>query len=109
VIYELNRMAPEQIDTLETFLFVLFWLVSIPFAWLYSEKRGRDPWVWAAMAALISWIAVLCLRLLPDKSKPPAAPFVKSVDEQPQREGISERAEQIQAEQILHDLRAKPR
>lgn len=65
-------MTPEQIDALERLLFLLFALIWIPIAWMYAEKRGRRPWLWALIAFFISWIALIILRLIPDKRKPSA-------------------------------------
>ena len=62
-------MTLEQIDALERLLFLLFALMWIPIAWMYAAKRGRRPWLWAFVAFFISWIALILLRILPDKSK----------------------------------------
>jgi hypothetical protein len=58
-------LAPEQIDAIENLLFFLFALLSVPFAWLYAQKRGRRPWLWSLFAFFIAWVAILLLRLLP--------------------------------------------
>jgi hypothetical protein len=97
-------MTPHQIDALEQLLFLLFSLLFVPIAWLYAEKRGRRPWLWALLAFFISWIAVLLLRLLPDKSAPPTLPQTATGMTEGENGGQSERLEQIRAQQHLRDL-----
>jgi hypothetical protein len=65
-------MSPQQIDALERLLFYIAGLVAIPLAWLYAEKRGRRPWVWAFVSLLLGFITLLVLKILPDQAKRPA-------------------------------------
>jgi hypothetical protein len=75
-------MTPDQIDALEELLFLLFALTAIPISWFYAKKRGRRPWVWALLAFFIAWIAVLLLRVLPNRSGNTPLSTVESADTQ---------------------------
>ena len=97
-------MTPDQIDSLEQVLFLLFSLLFVPIAWLYAGKRGRRPWLWATLALLISWIAVLLLRLLPDKRAPAVASQGDASVPDNENGAEIQRVERIKAEQHLRDL-----
>jgi hypothetical protein len=97
-------MTPPQIDAIEQLLFLLFSLLFVPIAWLYAEKRGRRPWLWASLALFISWVAVLLLRLLPDKTVPPTLPQTAAGMTEGENAGESECLEQIRAQRHLRDL-----
>ena len=92
-------MTPNQVDAIGELFFLLFSLMWIPISWLYAAKRGRRPWLWALLALFISWLAVLLLRLLPDKTKS-ALPSGRADDGVREAEHI----ERIMAEQNLRDL-----
>jgi hypothetical protein len=97
-------LAPEQIDAIETLLFFLFALLSVPLAWLYAQKRGRRPWVWSLLAFFVAWGAILLLRLLPVGGSQPLQRVMGAKGDEADDAASVERADEIEAQQNLRKL-----
>jgi hypothetical protein len=100
-------LAPEQIDAIENLLFFLFALLSVPFAWLYAQKRGRRPWLWSLLAFFIAWGAILLLRILPVGGSQPAQRVAETEGDEADDASLAERIDDIEAEQNLRKLLGK--
>jgi uncharacterized Fe-S cluster-containing MiaB family protein len=100
-------LAPEQIDAIENLLFFLFALLSVPFAWLYAQKRGRPPWLWSLFAFFIAWVAVLLLRLLPVGGSESLQRVAEAKGDEADDAVLAGRIDDIEAEQNLRKLLGK--
>jgi hypothetical protein len=100
-------LPPEQIDAIENLLFFLVALLSVPFAWVYAQKRGRRPWVWSLLAFFIAWAAILLLRLLPVGGPQPLQRVTETEGDEPDDAALVERTDEIEAQQNLRKLLGK--